>query len=602
MAQGLRPSQYITTFGPGSLIETPSGPYVLCSTDDVLARISDSGIDMDDLEIRDVRLQRGLLGGAKIFKIPDSASWKNFSYPTVRFPTWNLCVQHDNLNFNVIHKAYEGCPRCAPSDREKSKDGKYAIRFLLVCPNGHMDDIDWRFVVHRSERSAESPTCRTRHFHWIGSGSSLSSIRIVCPDCSAEKTLGDIYQMRMTCFGKRIENRNAPQEGCGSEEAVVVQRGAFQVRLANVVTSLAIPPLVEPIHRFLQNRRVLGPLQSIRDAIGSLSEDMYRNAIRGLVERHEISHDDSELSNHTVWSEIQEAMGQISSASVPRTPSEYLAQEHRSMMDVITTGFPPYPPDNERRRDEPIKFKVDGATIRRDVQGPGGNMIFRVMPIDRLCVVLAQTGYRRVDYVNGPESSSMGSTPHNIQERWIPGVEQFGEGIYIDLNPEIGTQANWVPTGPTSTNWDAELPHEQDDTELIPWNSHSVWWHSLSHRLINAMSLHSGYSSTAIRERIYFTETEPGIWRGGILLYTTQAGGDGTMGGLTSLVPDFERIFEMALENIDRCSNDPLCEEAELDEVSHLGAACYSCQMVSETSCEHFNGHLHRGLLLENQP
>jgi hypothetical protein len=120
--------------------------------------------------------------------------------------------------------------------------------------------------------------------------------------------------------------------------------------------------------------------------------------------------------------------------------------------------------------------------------------------------------------------------------------------------------------------------------------------------LINAVALHSGYSSNAIRERIYLTKDNEGRAQGGILLYTAQSGGDGTMGGLTALVPRFRTILDLALYGLDRCSNDPLCENAELDDVSNLGAACYSCLMVSETSCEHFNGNLNRQLLLQNPP
>ncbi len=60
-----------------------------------------------------------------------------------------------------------------------------------------------------------------------------------------------------------------------------------------------------------------------------------------------------------------------------------------------------------------------------------------------------------------------------------------------------------------------------------------VWWHTLAHRLINALSVDSGYSSAAVRERVYvYLNTTDGSFDGGILLYTVQPGGDGTLGGL----------------------------------------------------------------------
>ena len=54
-----------------------------------------------------------------------------------------------------------------------------------------------------------------------------------------------------------------------------------------------------------------------------------------------------------------------------------------------------------------------------------------------------------------------------------------------------------------------------------------VWWHSLSHRLITALSIDSGYSSASIRERVYLREDpESGAFYGGVLRYTTQTGGE----------------------------------------------------------------------------
>jgi hypothetical protein len=65
-------------------------------------------------------------------------------------------------------------------------------------------------------------------------------------------------------------------------------------------------------------------------------------------------------------------------------------------------------------------------------------------------------------------------------------------------------------------------------------------------------------------------------------------------------VDRFDQILQTALQDVDNCSNDPLCEEAPSAGAS--GAACYSCLLVSETSCEHRNMGLDRLLLMENMP
>ncbi len=604
MSQGIRPSQFITTFGPGAIIETPLGPHVLCSTDDVLKRIKDSGIKMEDLAIRDIRLQWGLLKGKRIFKLPDSQNndWKNFSYPTRKFPSWNLCVKH-----HVIHKALDGCPRCVNKDKPESKLNKYAIRFLRACPEGHMDDVDWWWRVHQRSNHSGGVRCTSQFFNWSGAASSLSSIIISCggKGCNASCSLGDIYSSESDCKGNRPEQlRNKSEKTC-DKRMQVFQRGSFGLRLPEVVASMTIPPLVSEVHKNLQREDVRRMVDLLKYNNILNEENFWKNLKRDIEEKRIPEFIQEQLRSCT-WVELEESITQIEKAKVATTLTEYLCQEHKSLIDVVDTGFPPYPYDNERRPGEPINFQVEATAIRRNVLSPSKKFTFRVMPLERLRVVLVQRGYRRVEY-KAPDSIltyNDGTFDLSPQDVWLPGVEQFGEGIYIDLDPNLQGQENWYPSGEAAVKWDSTIPSSAGVNELVLWNALSVWWHSLSHRLINALVIHSGYNSSSIRERLYLTKTPKGELRGGVLLYTTQPGGDGTMGGLTSLVPEFEDILKIALNNIDRCSNDPLCEHAEIDKISKLGSACYSCEMVSETSCEHFNGYLHRGLLLEkaNRP
>jgi len=69
---------------------------------------------------------------------------------------------------------------------------------------------------------------------------------------------------------------------------------------------------------------------------------------------------------------------------------------------------------------------------------------------------------------------------------------------------------------------------------------------------------------------------------------------------MVSLVTRFEDVLTRALQDVDTCSNDPLCEEAPT--IGADGAACYSCLFASETSCEHRNHGLDRLLLSGNLP
>jgi hypothetical protein len=218
---------------------------------------------------------------------------------------------------------------------------------------------------------------------------------------------------------------------------------------------------------------------------------------------------------------------------------------------------------------------------------------------------MVQTGYRRLD----PLAHLVDRPYDDGQRLWYPGVELFGEGIFLDL--DFGTSdvlARQFPlNGSAAVRWfDAWIDPNAFQQNITPDDRDQlhpsfVWWHTFAHRLINALSVDSGYSSASVRERVFVDVDEnSGEANGGVLLYTTQPGGDGTLGGLVALVPEFERVLEGAFRNLDACSNDPLCCEEKFGPAKYNGAACYSCALVSETSCEHRNMRLDRNLLLEN--
>lgn len=122
-----------------------------------------------------------------------------------------------------------------------------------------------------------------------------------------------------------------------------------------------------------------------------------------------------------------------------------------------------------------------------------------------------------------------------------------------------------------------------------------VLMHTFAHLLIKQMSMTSGYSSSAIRERIYFSEKMTGI-----LLYTGSADKEGSLGGLVELgnigklVPLMKDAFQEAL----LCTNDPECMSNAPAGNNLNGAACHSCCMISETACENGNRMLDRGLVV----
>ena len=112
-----------------------------------------------------------------------------------------------------------------------------------------------------------------------------------------------------------------------------------------------------------------------------------------------------------------------------------------------------------------------------------------------------------------------------------------------------------------------------------------------------------GYPTTALKERIYALPGEGGRDHFGLLLYTATAGAQGTLGGLLSILPRLAEIPGRALDKLLVCSSDPICSENRPenhgDDRAVHGAACHSCLLVPETSCEYRNLFLDRALVVE---
>jgi hypothetical protein len=116
--------------------------------------------------------------------------------------------------------------------------------------------------------------------------------------------------------------------------------------------------------------------------------------------------------------------------------------------------------------------------------------------------------------------------------------------------------------------------------------------HTFSHVLMKELEFSCGYPTASLSERLYFSERMCGV-----LIYTTD-GAEGSMGGLVwqgqpTLI---EEIIRKAMQRALNCASDPICWENE-DQLNY--AACFSCAMVSEISCEKRNVGLDRKILVD---
>jgi hypothetical protein len=530
--------------------------------------------DPQDFEIVDDRLSRAELRGARIARIPTNAELQLPTdapvYPTERFPYWALCIRHPPVQ--ILYPVSGGCPQCPAAQRSAS--GPSAIRFVLACPAGHLDEVNWGRIVHPT-----GGTCRPDHYIWRGGGRALRHVMIECPDCRGQQNFGIAYSRSWPCTGRQPEIEQPRSPGC-SEIARIMQRGAANLHMPVIASALTILDMPTRLHTVLKDRGILGAARVLRN-LGRLDQPTFLSEMQNA----NLPTATIDYLQRTPWNELRDALNQLLDQETG-TLRPIRDEEFERLVQAATQGAPPMHPAT-RAPGAPPLFEVRLSDVRR-FHGPRGRLRFRVTPVSRLRMVIAQTGYQRLD----PQTAPTVDVSFDWSGRkWYPGVELFGEGIFIDLE---GVSAGL--TGDREREWRQKYA---SDPQVL-FNPVHVWWHSLAHRLLTALSVDSGYSSTAIRERTYVTFDAAGNALGGVLLYTVQPGGDGTLGGLISLAASFRNILDDALRDIMTCSNDPLCAEAPA--TGSEGAACYSCLLVSETSCEHRNRGLDRLLLTENLP
>jgi len=598
VTQQLRISQFVITYGPGAIIEGAEGPRVIPLPDiGLFKRIPN--LNPSDYEVLDQRMTDGLLRGTRIFRLPSNAELgipeDQYIYSTKPFPLWKLClnIQGHKGDFYVLYDQPE-CPVCGNTGGR----GREAIRFIKACPDGHMDEVDWYHLAHGSGSSCQ----HTGWFRWHGGGGSLSGVRIECPRCGSSKfTLGWAYGKEWDCSG-RYPERELPyspphRPGCG-KKAKIIQRQASNLRIPELLTLFSIPPRHTKLHNLLQ----IGPIFSAIVAKNPSSMKQFKEMLSRLQEKGLISGSTLAEILSSPWPEIRSAIQDVLTP-VPRSYHELIMEEFHALVEGSIHGIPPIPGPTPH---SPTLIEINPYLVRR-FNGAEGKL-FRITPVLRLRTVTVQRGYRRdvgSDVIPKLVDVSF-PDPVFPQQRWYPGVEFPGEGIFIIFDENDGwnfrikgeTAKIWLDAFNASSYPDYVFRDPSLREELHPL---FVWWHTFSHFLIRSIAAESGYSSASIRERVYFEHGDTAA-RGGVLVYATQPGSEGTLGGLVALTPYFQDILDVIFEQLEVCSGDPLCLEHRFRAGDYNGAACYGCVLLSETSCEHRNMWLDRHVMLENLP
>ncbi len=191
--------------------------------------------------------------------------------------------------------------------------------------------------------------------------------------------------------------------------------------------------------------------------------------------------------------------------------------------------------------------------------------------------------------------------------RELPAIEVKGEGIFLKFNNKTLNKWSDIYFNErleiiNQNLLDASLRFNQSNKFI---SKRYLLLHTFSHIILKELAEDCGYSLSSLAEIIYCSsddEIDSENEMNGILIFTTTSDAEGSLGGLVEKgQPEYlSSVIKKAVDKARWCSSDPLCISTDQGQ-GFLGlnlAACYSCVLLPETSCEKMNKYLDRATLI----
>jgi hypothetical protein len=625
----IRLGQIIAPFGPGAIYTDRRGtPHVVCGLDHWFKRWDQTRGSVPcenpgEFERFEPRLA-ALLRVDRFFAPPDyrgvrvgdtTAPPNAMLYtPALRFPRWYRNTRTGEMKrFNLATQRVDAIPG----------GGRWMpVRFIAVCASGHLCEFPWKEWIG-CQCSGDGRLKLTDR-----GGSELASIRIECLSCPA----GSTGRKGKSLSGATVR----PDEEAG-------EKGAFQE------AGISCPgerPWLGADAREQCTRPLVGALLNQtniyfpRTISAILLPDVQEGNDEVVQIRNEIEQDAGTCGiARTLWNMnnrpgavalIQDSLNRRGFVHDPKLVEQALDRLLTTASALLVVGPTPSSPESDLLAFRRAEFNV----IRSEVNDPAKIPNLRVIPaavpqtlarwigrvnlVERLRETRVFYGFDRLEASRQPLSGMpdaalrqlFRTVPSQPQERWLPAIEVFGEGLYLELNE--ATLREWQES---RADW---LANRLDEAfigrlagvfqTLPPLSAPSRAWaaryllvHSFAHMLINQLVFECGYSTASLRERLYVAE-DAAAPMAAVLIYTAAGDSEGTLGGLVRLgrAERLESVVRRALSRASWCSADPVCSENLGGQGSRLAnlAACHACVLLPETSCETINEGLDRAMLV----
>lgn len=490
------------------------------------------------------------------------------------------------------------------------------IPMLLICKAGHISDIPWYKLFccgiegKRKEMSNENgfdlfnyecQDCEKGNKHdlqWIENRNSSESWGVLkCKKCGKTYSLEGIMNIKPFCQGE------TPWNGIGTKsdkqcKASNGSRSTMQMALvtsnsvyyADSFSSLYIP------NCYLSTLAISPSLQNVLHLLNSkwykkaqeidplLDKEVFWNTINIIDKADDVGYSLTDNDVQIVRNSFLQKIEQEQDSREKYRYDEYkvFSQNEKSLPDSNNLEF------NDIILPEQLKL-----------------FFKKIQQVSELAITGTQLSFSRVSLpvskrINGVVVREEGQHIYNepVEKVFtLPANQTFGEGLFFEFN------RNTVDTWATQYDSFFKRRFNQPSGELgkslkdeIEQYGAPMFYllHTFSHLILKELEFSCGYPTASLQERLYYSDRMCGV-----LIYTTD-GSEGSMGGLVwqGQPKLIENIIISALQRALNCSSDPLCWET--DDQLNL-AACFSCCLVSETSCEQRNLGLDRRALVDEE-
>jgi hypothetical protein len=593
----LRPSQILTTFGIGSLVDLPNLSVMVMGMeswpDSYATEIGEERLLLSAQKVLGPQLKRLLAAPRGPETIGAQTNWfddsRQVGVPVAPFPRWMVCSKCRLLAplssglFEPKVVAYRPDKACFVHNCTTQGRAPTAVpaRFLVACNKGHLDDFPWLEFVHRNQPTdCHGPL----KLYEVGASGEASDVEVKCEKCTVSRRMAEAFgrdnQKHMPpCRGRRPHLRDMDPKGCDVPHVQPILQGASNSWFAVMLSALSVPQATDKLAQLVEeNWSVLEKAQS-KEVV---------TAFRAIGQLKDFG----KYADADIWAAVEKK----------RQGGDQGTDEPSDLKSPEWEVF-----SNPSSAQESKFFKL------RAVDPPDDFLkhFEKIVLVEKLREVRALIGFTRIESPRDFDSPL--EVPPERRMRlsrrdpaWIPASETRGEGIFFQFSEKAVQK--WVKQtnkyndeffeGHKRWRTSKGLPNPESGFPGLRF----ILLHTFAHAVIRQLAVECGYTTASISERIYSRSPADGEPMAGVLIYTSAPDSEGTLGGLCALgeANKLGRHLHQAFDKMALCASDPLCAEHDPSSGDKLhGAACHACSFLPETCCERGNKYLDRSVLVK---